>query len=219
MKKILWIATLALSLCWMMISPIAAASEAKPQVPQLSGKGAFSGKAELLMDGKAVAEGIAWDDEGCVHWTDAATEFVLDLQKETEIKEITLEVDNNDNYAIETSSNNVDYKPLLTIKAEYGEQEFGMDLMSSDAAAPSFVKDLEFAPVKARYIKFKSKEGDDQYSCAEFSINKSDIQVIEKPENPSGEALIEPQPGTEEEANQEVKEEAKPDDPKSGEKL
>jgi hypothetical protein len=212
-----YVGALIVVLCFAFSAVAVSAADPETVKTKIGANGSFNHNYDLLIDGNVVYQDSPWDGEPCVYWTDLATEFVLDLGKETEITELLVEIDHNDTYLIQTSMNGIDYQTLMTIKPEYGEAFAGMDIMSSNAAHPDYIKELAFKPVKAKYLKLRASEGDDFYSAAEISINHSNVNMIPKPEEKSEEPAIE-EPAAGGAAGEEPKkEESKQDEPKKEE--
>lgn len=211
-----FVSVLVVLVC-LLLPVYALAAETETPKIKIGANGSFNHSYDLLIDGNVVYQNAPWDGDACVYWTDAATEFVFDLGKETEIKELLLQVDDNDTYLVQTSLNGIDYQTLITIKPEHGEIVGGMDIMSSDAASPDFIKDLDFKPVKAKFIKLKASEGDDMYSAAEICINHAEVTMIQNPEEKAVEPAIEEPAAAGAPADEPKKDEPKTEDPKKDE--
>lgn len=158
---------------------IIAAPAASPTLKPVSikGSGDFTHDAKLMADGVFVDKGDAWDGLRCVHWTDPDVYFDLDLGEMCQLSEITLQVDNNDGYRLDYSSDGQKYTPLVTISADFGEIDDGMDLFSSDAGHADFVAALDFQPVTARYLRLQAIEGDGAFSVAEIQIVGTPVET------------------------------------------
>ncbi|NLI46307.1 MAG: hypothetical protein GX414_04290 [Acidobacteria bacterium] len=157
----------------------AAASAASPTLKPVSikGSGDFMHDAKLMADGVFVDKGAAWDSLRCVHWTEPDVCFELDLGEMCQLSEITLQVDNNDVYRLDYSADGRKYTPLVTISADFGEIDDGMDVFSSDAGHSDFVAALDFKPVTARYLRLQALEGDGAFSVAEIQIVGTPVET------------------------------------------
>jgi len=146
-------------------------SESKLIRPRaVEGEGIYNNRIQLLIDGQMPAEGSEWDGDFCVHWEYTETFFVFDLGGTFQVTGILLQVDGDDDYQIDYSLDGEEYFPLLTINAEDGEVESGMDTMSTVIDDPENIPDWELSPVEARYIKIYATEGNNAYSVSEVQV-------------------------------------------------
>jgi len=63
-----------------------------------------------------------------------------------------------------------DYVILTEILGSDGEVLEGMDTMSSIPEHPEYIEDLEFFPLRARYIRIFAEDGDNQFAISEFQV-------------------------------------------------
>ncbi|MEW5737092.1 MAG: discoidin domain-containing protein, partial [Thermodesulfobacteriota bacterium] len=152
-------------------APVTASTKAAVPAPKAAGKGEFQNPVALASDGKIPMEGTPWDSEQCVFWTSEETVFTWDLGKEMTVSSVTLQVDNNDDYAVEYSRDGKKYEKLFTITADMGNIEPGMDTFSSDPNDRQYDAALAFEPVKARYLRLRAVSGDGAYAVSELSAN------------------------------------------------
>ncbi|HNR38695.1 MAG TPA: discoidin domain-containing protein [Acidobacteriota bacterium] len=159
---------------------IIAALAASPAIKPISvkGSGDFTHDARLMVDGVFIDKGDAWDNLRCVHWTELDVCFDLDLGDMYQLTELTLQVDNNDVYRLDYSADGQKYTPLVTISADFGEIDDGMDVFSSDAGHADFVAALDFKPVTARYLRLLALEGDGAFSVAEIQIIGEPVEAV-----------------------------------------
>lgn len=144
--------------------PAAAGRTAAAPAPKISGSGEFNHAAALLLDGVTPADQTAFDAEQCVHWVDPAVGFVIDLGEVRRVTGVTLQVDNNDDYVLETSRDGASYAAFATIPADAGANEWGMEThstLSGHAGA---------APAEARYVRLRGSEGDGAYGASEVRV-------------------------------------------------
>lgn len=137
---------------------------------QITSIGEFENDANQIIDGRIPFEESAWNETPNVFWQDPDVSFVIDLGQIHEVTGIVVQVDTNDDYRIEYSVNGEDYVILTEILESDGEVFEGMDTMSSIPEHPEFVEDLEFFPLRARYIRIFAESGDNQYSISEFQV-------------------------------------------------
>ncbi|MBN1222873.1 MAG: discoidin domain-containing protein [Candidatus Aminicenantes bacterium] len=136
----------------------------------IQASGNFSNSAGLIVDGRIPFEGGDWNSAECVFWEEIDTFFVIDLGDVYEITGIVVQVDSGDDYRIEYSVSGDDYVPLVEILGTDGEVESGMDTMSSLPDHPEFVSDLEFLPVRTRFIKIFASDGNNEYAISEVQL-------------------------------------------------
>ncbi len=133
------------------------------------GTGASVGSASLLVDGILPDEEAAWDSSVNVWWSDSSA-FVIDLGAVRVVEHLMGCVDNNDTYLIEASEDGESFVELVTIPADVGEIEGGMDCMSSREDHPECEPALAFEPVRARYVRIRAIEGDEAYTVGELQL-------------------------------------------------
>ncbi len=143
----------------------------------VTGTGSYNHSLSLLTDGTVPTEGSYWLGSESINWTDTTTTFTLDLGSLSNINNILVSVDNNDDYSVEWSTDNQSWYSLLTIDSSYGEITWGMDTMSSDSANPEYISALDFAPVTAQYIRIFATGGDDSYAIGELQVSSSPVPV------------------------------------------
>lgn len=141
--------------------------------------GEYTGEPGLLIDGVTVDEGTVWDDEHCVRWTDKSAHIIIDMGKEFIIQNMMIQVDHNDNYAIDYSVDGSSFLPLFVIKGYEGAVESGIQSVYTDSTHPNYYPGTAFEPVTGRYVKIQAVDGDDSYSIAEISITRVDVPVKE----------------------------------------
>lgn len=132
--------------------------------------GEFENDANLIIDGRIPFEESGWNEVRNVFWEDPEVSFVIDLGNIYEVTGIVVQVDTNDDYRIEYSVNGEDYVILTEILGSDGEVLEGMDTMSSIPGHPEYIEDLEFFPLRARYLRIFATDGDDQFALSEFQV-------------------------------------------------
>ena len=137
---------------------------------RITGTGEFEHDANLIIDGRIPFEESAGNEAQNVFWEDPEVSFVIDLGDIYEVTGIVIQADTNDDYMIEYSVNGEDYVILTEILSTDGEVLEGMDTMSSIPEHPEYIEDLEFFPLRARYIRIFATDGDDQFSLSEFQV-------------------------------------------------
>ncbi len=137
---------------------------------QITSLGVIESDANLIIDGRIPFEESSWDETQNVFWEDPEVSFNIDLGKIYEITGIVVQVDANDDYRFEYSVNGEDYIILTEILRSDGEVLEGMDTMSSIPGHPEYVEDLEFFPLRARYIRIFATDGDNKFSISEFQV-------------------------------------------------
>jgi major membrane immunogen (membrane-anchored lipoprotein) len=150
--------------------PAAASRTTAAPAPKISGSGEFNNAAALLLDGITPADQTAFDSEQCVHWVDPAVGFVIDLGEVRRVTGVTLQVDNNDDYTLETSRDGAVYAAYATIPAAAGANEWGLETHSTLPGHASAVPGLAVTPAEARYLRLRGSEGDGAYGVSEVRV-------------------------------------------------
>jgi len=135
--------------------------------------GNFSNSAGLIIDGRVPFEESEWNGQECVFWDEPDTFFTLDLGDVYEIAGLVVQVDSDDDYRIEYSVNGDDYVPLVEIMRTDGEVAVGMDTLSSLPRHPEFISELEFFPIRARWIRVFALDGNGGFSVSEVQVFSS----------------------------------------------
>ena len=139
----------------------------------------------LVIDDTIPAEGSAFlNDTNFVAWSEspgnAVMEIIVDLGGLYYVDDIRCSVDNNDDYIITYSTNNIDWSLLLSISKDIGNSNDGMDTFSTIQNDPDtfmgeiwYEESIDFtSPVIAQYIRVKSSTepgaGDNAKAVGEF---------------------------------------------------
>jgi hypothetical protein len=133
-----------------------------------SGTGTFNNSPSLIINNVIPAEGSTWTDPTNVWWTGNVPQFTIDFGQVYTLQDLVLSLDNNDTYAIEYSTDNATFTPLITVSAAVGEIGNGMDTFSTVLGNPEFVVGIDFAPVQARYLRAFATGGDGSNSIGEI---------------------------------------------------
>lgn len=136
----------------------------------IKGSGEFSHAAKLIIDQKMPKQGTLYDNKSCVYWSDPKTSFVIDLGAALWITGLTIQADNNDDYVIAVSTDGKAFKPLLTVRGEWGDVFDGMETLSTLAKDPQHVAEMAIKPAQARYVRLDAKGGDEAYSVSELLL-------------------------------------------------
>ena len=136
----------------------------------VKGKGSYNHNANLLIDRKIPNQAANWQDDRCVWWKGEGAVFTIDLGQVYEIQDVLVQVDNNDDYKLEYSTNDKLYRLLFRINRKDGEVTWGMDTMATMSGNPDYVGGLSFKPVKARYIRVYAQGGDKNYAISEIMV-------------------------------------------------
>ena len=139
-----------------------------------TGIGGYYHDPNLLIDNVFPDEGSAWNGVGNVYWyhnddpVKDERKFTIDLGGLYYVEDISLSVDNNDDYTVEYSRNMEDWSHLITVLKTYGEIGNGMDTMSTVDIDPEYVVQIDFdTAVESRYLRmFHVREGGDSYYAA-----------------------------------------------------
>ena len=135
-----------------------------------SGTGTYKNSPDLLIDGVIPSEGTWWTATTNVWWYGTDPVFTIDLGALYSVEDVVVSVDNNDDYNVSYSLNNINWFNLFTIDRTYGDIPVipgGMDTMSTILGDPEYVSQIDFSPVQARYLKISATGGDNFYAVAE----------------------------------------------------
>lgn len=136
----------------------------------VKGYGKYFNNAEIIIDGHFPKEGSLWKGRDCVWWRGKTPYFLVDLGNTSQVCDIIMQVDNNDNYMIDYSLDGTEYFPLLIIKKGYGKIGHGMDTMTTRNGHPDYISQLDFQPVSARFLKIYAAGGDNNYAISELKV-------------------------------------------------
>lgn len=127
----------------------------------------YHNSPSLLIDNVIPAEGTPLNDARCVWWGGGGS-LVVDLGRQYYVQDIVVQVDHNDVYMIDYSVDNRTYTNMMGISNHYGNVSSGMDTMSTIFGDFQYISELDFAPVKARYLKIRNTSGNGSYSVSEL---------------------------------------------------
>ena len=170
MKKIQYVCSIAFMLALGSSLSRAQASQIIPV--SATGTGTFNGSPSLLIDDFIPPEYTTWNTAPNV-WSNNANpnpQYTIDLGSLYQVEDVTVSVDNNDDYVVQYSIDNLAYSDLFTISSSYGNVPVspgGMDTMTTIAGDPEYVPEIDFTPVEARYLRIFGTQGDRQYGVGE----------------------------------------------------
>ena len=145
----------------------------------VSATGSYHGGLDPLTDGVLPAEGTQWSKSST--WWNTTTPVFTFTFDESLIEEITLSVDNNDDYVIQYRNGDTDWATLVAIDADDGNVNAhnpgGQDTMSSDASLGDaiYMPTLDFSPVVATQIRIFAVGGDNSYSIGEVQLSGTPV--------------------------------------------
>ncbi len=139
-------------------SPASATEVACPEGNLLAGKRPMkwddTENAIRASDGTAPQEGDAWDGIGTARLMTASSQIIWDLGRETTVRALALQGDNNDTYTVGASLDGKTWTPAWVAPPIDGA---GMRLRTTDGL-----------DVKARFLRIADMTGDGAYSIGEF---------------------------------------------------
>lgn len=124
----------------------------------------------VFADGLVPAEATVWTSVQNTWWTGTSSILQVDLGDAYTVDDITVSVDNNDNYSVEWSLDSSVWNNLFDIDRTYGEIRSGMDTMSTIMSNPEYISSIDFAAIQAQYIRIFATGGDNRYSVGELSV-------------------------------------------------
>ncbi len=146
-----------------------------------SGTGTYHHSADLLIDGTIPAEKTGWTNSTNVWWHGTTPTFTIDLGSLCTVEDVLLQVDNNDYYNVEYSTNGSSWNNLFSINSGFGEVGWGMDTMSTDSSNPEYIDEINFTPVSAQYLRIYATGGDNSYAVSELQAYGTTAAPVPEP--------------------------------------
>lgn len=156
------------------LAPTVEAAQINIPPENVTGSGSYNNSTDLLVDGVIPDEGTAWNADTNVYWNGTEPNFTFDLGGSYTVTDIQTQVDNNDDYLIESSQDGTNWNDLYTIDRNDGNvasSPGGMDTFTWD--------DINFNPVDARYLRMSATGGDNSYAISEFQVKGDQAPVPE----------------------------------------
>lgn len=152
----------------------------------------YNDPSSLLADGD-FGLGTWWTDAPNVHWVDqtGATGAVLSLEFDQlyTLTEVALGVDNNDNYMVQVSRDNVTWNQILVslnvnLGIDTGYEYTGKSMIkrSSVPGTPSYSTFVDINPIQARYARIFAIGGDGSYAVSELQFTGTPVAAVPEPE-------------------------------------
>jgi len=146
----------------------------------VSATGTYNGLV-YINDGTFPGEFSQWQTS-TTWWSGEGPKFTIDYGSTYNITDVTLSVDNNDDYRVEWSNDNASWNQLFSISRHYGEVSWGMDTMSTDNMnIAEYISNIDFAPVEAQFLRIFATGGDRLYSVGEFQASGTDVSAVPVP--------------------------------------
>lgn len=172
---------LAVSAIFFLAGNVAKAGFLTPS--SISAQGTFTNSENLVIDGSFPTEGSVWTGAPNAYWRGqtgaSGVAFTIDYGAVFSIEDVTLSIDNNDDYRVEASVDGLVYSTLFDVSRTYGEIGWGMDTMSSIQASPEYVAPIDFIATSARYLRIFATGGDGLYSVGE--LQAFGVTVVPEP--------------------------------------
>ena len=150
----------------------------------------FENDLALLTDNQVPVEGSDFDGAGSVWWIDqeagpvgnapsdlsvasgvlSGLVFGLDLGAAKRVSGLLLSLDNNDDYAVDYSTDGNSWARLVNILASNGNIVSGMDTFRLGSADAADGGDPTFLPVVAQYLRFYATAGDGSYAIGDIQV-------------------------------------------------
>lgn len=148
---------------------LAETEEDQPAVRATGGE--FNNIVDLVLDGRMAREGSDWNSADCVWWEQShEAALVIDLRSVRLVRDVRIQVDNNDDYEIAWSADGKLFRKLFQLGAGTGTVSLGMETFSTVKGEPEYEATIDFRPVKARYLRIRSVSGDGMYSVSEIDV-------------------------------------------------
>jgi hypothetical protein len=144
-----------------------------------AGTGTFSNSPNLIINGIVAPRNTAYFSSTNVYWTNSTTPtFTINLGGLYTIQNLTVGVDNNDDYQIQYSTDGTTFTNLFKFVASDGPVSVGaggMDILTTDSGfpvvpgnttTPAYVG-RSFSPVDAQFLRIFVTAGDNFYAISE----------------------------------------------------
>jgi F5/8 type C domain len=144
----------------------------------VTGTGSYNNSASLIIDGVLPPRYTNFEAPTNVYWFGTGPEFTISLGHTYTVSNLTVDVDNNDDYVVQYSTDGVNFTNLFTFLASYGPVPVvpgGLDILTTiptyptdpgDNTTPAYVG-TGFAPVQASYLRIFAQNGDGDYAIGE----------------------------------------------------
>lgn len=106
--------------------------------------------------------------------------LTLDFGQLYTLTDVLLDLDNNDYYQVQVSTNGTQWNTLFTNLAFEGQAASGMEILTSVAGDPEYQATIDFPATVARYARIYAVAGDGYYSVAEMRF--SGVAAVPEPE-------------------------------------
>lgn len=162
MKRKLVIATFLAGLAFSVIA-------APITVTSVTATGTYNNNLSAIADGVFPIEG-SFLKNSTVWWDGTAPVFTIAFDQTYTLQDVTVSVDNNDWYTVQTSMDNDVWSSLFSITKWNGEIGNGMDTMSSVSGNAEYIADIDFQATNARFARIYATGGDGLYAVGELSF-------------------------------------------------
>lgn len=151
----------------------------------------FNDPSSLLINGD-FGLGTGWTDAPNVYWQNqtgaAGAVLTLEFDQLYTLTEVALGVDNNDNYMVQVSRDNVSWNQILVslnvnlgIDPGYEYNNRSMIKRSSVPGTPSYSTFVDINPVQARYARIFAIGGDGSYAVSELQFTGTPVAAVPEP--------------------------------------
>lgn len=148
-------------------------------VTSITGTGTYGNDPSALLNDGDFGLGSWWSDAPNIFWQNqtgpAGVTLNFTFDQLYTLSDITIGVDNNDFYAVQISTDNINWNTLFVSLAAAIDDayEFGGQSMikrSSISGDPAYSSLIDFAPVQARYARLYAITGDSSYAASELQF-------------------------------------------------
>jgi hypothetical protein len=124
-----------------------------------------------IVDGVFLTDGTLPDPQSAAIWDESDGSLELMLFENAELESITLQVDGDDIYIIETMDGGSGWVTLAVIPAALRGEQRGLETYSSDPDSHYFVRSLRIPPGRYHSLRIRAVAGPKPYVLSELALS------------------------------------------------
>jgi PEP-CTERM motif len=126
------------------------------------------------LNGHTPDEYAHWSQQ-TAYWTGLSDSVTVDFGAATFVGGLTISLDNNDSYLVESSLDGSHWSTMLTVNDNQGDVWYGMDTFSTLVGHAQYDATLAFSAGSARYLRVSAFGGDSLNSVGEIGVAVSAV--------------------------------------------
>lgn len=124
-----------------------------------------------IVDGVFLTDGTVPDYQSAAIWDDPGGNLRLFIYDNEELESITVQVDGDDIYIIETTDGGGGWVTLAVIPAALRGAQRGLETYSSDPGSHYFVRSMRIPPGRYHSLRIRAVTGQKPYVLSELALN------------------------------------------------